>query len=157
MRDANKRQQALVLFGEGAGLVGFHVDHADDLVLGDQRNGQLGAHAGRGVDEVLLGCDVVDQHSFAALHGLSGNSLANLDADAVGHFGRMTDLEAYAQLLGFFVQQQDGENFVIDNLLQHLGHALQQSVQVERRVDRIGHLQQVGIESRSSGRLRAGR
>ncbi len=66
-RDAGgeQRQQALVLFGERSRLVGFDIDHADDFVLGDQRHGQLGAHARRGVDEVLLGRNVVDQHGFA--------------------------------------------------------------------------------------------
>ena len=143
-----QRQQPLVLFGEGAGLIGFDVDHADDFVLGDQRNGQLGAHAGRGVDEVLFGGDVVDQHGFAALHGLPGDALADLDADALGDLRRMADLEADAQLLRLLVQQQDGEDLVVDEPLQHLGHALQQRVQVERGVDRVGHLKQIGVKTR---------
>ena len=135
-----------MLFGERARLIGFHVDHADDFVFGDERHRQLGTHAGRGVDEVLLGGNVVDQHGFAALHRLSGDALPNLDADALGDLRRMPDLEAHAQLLRLFVQQQDGEDLVVDEPLQHLGHALQQSVQVERGVDRVGDLQQVGIE-----------
>ena len=38
-RDAGgeQRQQAFVLFVERTGLVGFHVDHADHFVLGDER------------------------------------------------------------------------------------------------------------------------
>ena len=108
---------------------------------------QLGTHAGRGVDEVLLRRNVVDQHGFAPQHGSSGDSLANLNADALGHLGRMTHLEADAQLVGFLVQQQDGKDFVVDNLLQHLGYALQQGIQVERGVDRVGHFEQVGIET----------
>ena len=47
----------------------------------------------------------------------------------------------------FLVQQQDGENLVVDDALQHLGHALQQRVQIERGVHRIGNLQQVAVES----------
>ncbi len=110
-----QRQQPLVLFGERARLVGFHIDHADDFVLGDQRHRQLGTNAGRGVDEVLLRRNVVDQHGFALLHRSSGYSLADLDADALGDLRRMTNLEANAQLLGLLVQQQDGEDFVVDD------------------------------------------
>ena len=146
-------QQALVFLGERARLCRFDVDDADDLVLGDQRHGQLGAHTRRGVDEVLLGRHVVDQHGLAALHGLSGNALSNLDADAFGDLGRMADLEADAQLLRLLVQQQDGKDFVVDDALQHLCHALQQGVQVQRPVYRVRHFQQVTIDGGGRGRL----
>ncbi len=106
-----------MLFGEGAGLGSFYVDYADDFVLGDERHGEFRANAGCRVDEVLFRGDVVDQYSFAALHGLASHALSDLDADAVGNFGGMPDLEAHAQLLGFFVEQENGENFVIDDLL----------------------------------------
>ena len=77
-----------------------------------------------------------------------GDALADFDADALGDLRRMSHLEADAQLLRLLVQQQDGEDFVVDEALQHLGHALQQSVQVERGVDRVRYLKQVGIERR---------
>ena len=44
MREAISVRQPLVLLGEVAGLSCFHINHADDLVLHDQRNGQLRAH-----------------------------------------------------------------------------------------------------------------
>ena len=111
------------------------------LFLAIRGSGQLGAHSRCGVDEVLLGRHVVDQHRLAALHRLPGNALPNLDADALRHLGRMADLETNAQLLRLLVQQQDGKNFVIDDPLQHLCHPLQQSVQIQRAVYRVGHLQ----------------
>ena len=135
-----------MFLGERARLCGFHVNDADHLVLGDQGSGQLGPHPRCGVDEVLLGGHIVDQHRLAALHGLSGNALPNLNADAFRHLGRMADLETDAQLLRLLVQQQDGKNFVIDDPLQHLCHALQQSVQIQRPVYRVRHLQQVTID-----------
>ena len=106
--------------------------HADHFVLGDQRHRQLGAHAGSGVDEVFLGGNVVHQQGFAPLHRLSRDALPDLDADALGDLGRMPDLEADAKLLLLVVQQQDGEDLVVDKALQHLCHTLQQGVQVQR-------------------------
>ena len=146
-----QRQQLLVFLGEGVGLGGFDVENADHLVLGDQRNGQFGMDAGRGVDEVLLRGHVVDQHGLAAQHGLAGDALADLDADALGDFGRMPHLEADAQLLRLFVEQQDGEDFVVDEALQHLGYALQQRVQVQRGIHRIGDFEQIPVECAAIG------
>ena len=60
----------------------------------------------------------------------------------------MPDLEADTQFLRLVVEQQDGEDFVVDEALQHLGHALQQGVQVQRGIDRIGHLEQVAVKGR---------
>jgi hypothetical protein len=150
-------EQALMFFAKRPRLTGFHIDDADNFVLGDQRRCQLRTRARRGVDEVLLRRNIVDQHGLAPQHCLPGDPLAHLDADALGNLGRMADLKSYAQLLGFLVQQQDGKDFIVDNLLQHLGHALQQSVQVERGVDRVGDLKQVRIERRMNRRLCDGR
>ncbi len=46
-------QQALMVVGEEAGISDCEVEHADDLVLDDQRDGELGAHGGVGVDVVV--------------------------------------------------------------------------------------------------------
>ena len=67
MREANSVSSRLCSSVKAPGCAGFNVDHADDLVLGDQRNRQFGTHAGRRVDEVLFGRDVVDQHRLAQL------------------------------------------------------------------------------------------
>ena len=117
-----------MLFGERTRLRGFDVEYSDDFILRNERHGKFGAHARSRVDEVLLGPDVVDQHSFATLYGLASDTLSDLDTDALSDFGRMAHLEAHAQLLCLFVEQQDGKNFVIDEALRHLGDALQQRV-----------------------------
>src|ERR1019366_958405 len=141
-----QRQQALVFLGERARLGGFHVNDADYLVLGDQGSGQLRSHAWRRVDEILLSRHIVDQNSLAALYSLSGNDLPNLNTDAFRYLGRMADLETDAQLLRLLVEQQNGKNFVIDDPLQHLCYALQQSVQIQSPVDRVSDFQQVPID-----------
>src|SRR5215469_16460687 len=141
-----QREQTLVLFGERARLRGFDVEYADDFVLRNERHGKLGAHVKSRVDEVLLGPDVVDQYCFAPLYSLTSNALSDLDADALGDFGRMAHLEAYAQLLCLFVEQQDGKNFVIDEALRHLRDTLQQRVQIKSGVHRIGNFQKVVVD-----------
>ena len=91
--------------------------------------------------------NVVHQHRLAQLRGLAGYAVAHLDVNPLGHIRRMSHLETDAQLLRLLVQQQDGEHLVIDDPLQHLGYALQQRVEVERGVDRIGNFQQVVVEA----------
>ena len=60
---------------------------------------------------------IVDQDCLAALHGLSGDALPDLDDDTLGDLGRMSDLKANAQLLRLFVEQQNGKDFVVDDAL----------------------------------------
>ena len=55
MREANSVSRRLCSSVNAPGCAGFDVDHADDFVLGDERHRQLGAHAGRGVDDVVFG------------------------------------------------------------------------------------------------------
>ena len=52
LRDARggQREQVQVLGAEVVGLLAFEVHDADQPVLGDQRNGQLGADVGIGGD-----------------------------------------------------------------------------------------------------------
>src|SRR5271165_411926 len=119
-----QRQQTFVLFRKGSRLIGFDVNHPDYFVLGDERHSQLGTDAGGCVDDIVFGTKVVDQHGLARLHRASGDALANFDADALRHLGSVPDLKPYAQLLCFLIQQQYGEDFIVDEPLQHLGHAL---------------------------------
>ena len=48
MRDAVSLKQTHVLGREVIRLLGLDIDHANHAILDDQRNGQLGAHAGIG-------------------------------------------------------------------------------------------------------------
>ena len=57
---------------------------------------------------------------------------------------RVADLEAHAQVVGAVVEQEDGEDAVVDDGAHQLGGAVEQGLQVERGVERVGQLHQVG-------------
>ena len=52
-------------------------------------------------------------------------------------FGGVADLEAHSQVVGAVVEQQDGEDAVIDDRAHQLRGALEQCLQVERGVQRV--------------------
>ena len=145
-----------MLFGEVAGLAGFNVNDADDAVFNDEGNRQFGAHI-RHVFYIQTGLgDIVDQEGFALLRRQAGNAFTHLDADALGHLRRVSDSEADAQLLGLFVQQQDGENFVINDAAHLLGGTLQERIEIERGVDHLGDLDQQVFDVQGRGSLGGG-
>ncbi len=76
------------------------------------------------------------------LGGLSGDSFAHLDARALGKLRRVAHLKAKAQFLSLFVQQKNGEDFIVDDFAHHLRDAAQSRIQVERRRQNIGNFQQ---------------
>src|SRR5208283_3222813 len=59
---SDQRQQAFVLFGEVTLFAGLEVNHADDTVFHDQRDGEFGVHIGQGVDEKIIFRSIGDQH-----------------------------------------------------------------------------------------------
>ena len=50
----------------------------------------------------------------------------------------MADLEAHAQVIGAIVEQQDGEDAVINNRAHQLGRLVHEGLEVTGRVQRIG-------------------
>ncbi len=109
------------------------------------------SHVGIGVDVVGGLGYVVYQYGLAPLRSLSYYSVAHADAHPF-RFRRVTDLEAHAQIVGAVVEQQDGEDAVIDDSARKVGGALEQRLQIERGVERIRELQEVieldGVDSR---------
>ena len=75
------------------------------------------------------------------MRGYASDSVTNLDANSVGNLSRMSRLKPDAKLLGFFVQQQDGEDFVIDDLADQFRHAPESGVEVKSGVDDISDLE----------------
>jgi hypothetical protein len=55
--------------------------------------------------------------------------------------------EAEAKFVGALIEQQDGEDLVVDDLAHQFGHALEQGVEIERGVHHVGHLEQEGIDA----------
>ena len=121
----------------------LQIEHADDSVLDDQRN----RHSERtsATSEMYSGAsDVIDQNGFAPLRRQSGYALANFDLHPLGDFARISHLKTDAQFLGFLIQQEDGEDLVVNDFAHQFRHAAQGGVQVERGVDHVRHLEQKG-------------
>ena len=134
-----------------ADLLAFEIHDADEAVLGDERNGQLGADVGVGVDVVFGGGDVVEQDGLAGERDLADDALAERER-ACARLRRVADLEAHAQIVGAVVEQEDGEDAVGDDGAHQLRGAVEQGLQVERGVERVGHVGEV----RKVGGLDAG-
>jgi hypothetical protein len=120
-------QQPEVLGREVIRLFGLDVDDADDAILDNQRNSQLGAHSRVGVDVILGLADIVDENGLALLSHLSHHSLTELDPHTLD-LRRVADLEAHAQIAGAVVEKQDGEDAVVDDGANQVGRALEQGL-----------------------------
>lgn len=139
-------EQALVFKGEVAHGFGLEVEDADDLVLDDERDGEFGADVGVGVDVVLGLGDVFDEEGFALEGGLAGDAVAKLDTDAFD-LGGVADLEAHSEVFGAVVDEEDGEDFVVDNGADQVGDAMHEGVEVERGVEGVGEfVEEVDLE-----------
>ena len=123
-------------------LLRLDIDDADHAILDDQRHCQLRADMRIDVDIVFRLADVVHQHGLARLCRLSDNPFAHADTHALS-LRRMADLEAHPQIVGAVVEQQNGEDAVIDDRAHKVGCALQQCLEVKRRVQRIGEPDEV--------------
>ena len=86
---------------------------------------------------MLGGGDVVQQDGLAGERHLADDAFADGNAHAL-HLGGVADLEAHAQLVGAVVEQKDGEDAVGDDGAHQLGGAVEQGLQVERGVERVG-------------------
>ena len=73
--------------------------------------------------------------------------------DPLCKFWRMTYLEAYTKILCFLIQQENGKYFVVKHFANEFRDTTQQCVEVERRVNDVGHLQQEGIHTGRSAWL----
>ena len=134
-------EQALMLMGEEGGGLGLDVDDADDLVFDDEGDGELGADAGVGVDVVLDkaggGADVFDEDGASMEGGLADDAAAELDAHALD-LGGVPGLEAHPELVGAVVDEQDGEDAVVDDGADEVGDAVHEGVEVEGGVEGVG-------------------
>ena len=76
MRDAGEREQVEVLGLEEVGLLALEIEHADEAILGDERNGEFGADVGIGGDVALDLGDVVDEHGLTREGNLADDTFA---------------------------------------------------------------------------------
>jgi len=139
-RDCHARggqfQQSLMLGGEESGMFGLEVDDADDAILDDQRHGEFRHDVGVRVDVVLNLGDVFDQNGRSLAGRLAHDSTTRLDAHPLD-LGRVSGLEAHAQITGAIIHQEDGEDAVVDDRAHQVGHAMHQRVEFERGVQGV--------------------
>src|SRR5260370_11448243 len=128
-----------MLEGEVGGGCGLEVDYADDLVLDEERDCEVGEDVGMGVDVVVSFGDVFDEEGFALQRGLADDAATKLDAHALDLAG-VTDLEAHAEVFGAVVEEEDGEDFVVDDGADEVGYAVHEGVEVEGGVEGVGEL-----------------
>ena len=139
-------EEALVFGGEVAECFGLEIEDADDLVLDDERDGEFGADVGVGVDVVVEPGDVFDEEGLALQRGLADDAAAEFDAHALD-LGGVADLEAHAEVFGAVVDEEDGEDFVVDDGADEVGDAVHEGVEVEGGVEGVGEVvEEVDLE-----------
>lgn len=74
---------------------------------------------------------------------LTDDALAEGNAGALG-LGRVADLEPHAELVGAVIEEKDSEDAVLNDGADELRGAIEEGLQVEGGVERIGHLREVG-------------
>ncbi len=124
-------------------VLAFQVHDADEAVLGDEGDGQLGAHVGIGGDVEVRGGDVVEEDGLAGERDLTHNTFADGNAGALD-LGRVADLEAHAQIVRALIKEKNGEDAIRDEGANELGCAGKKGLQVERGVERVGETHEVG-------------
>jgi len=130
-------EEAQVLEGEVGRGLGLEIENADNLVFDDQRDGQLGADVGVGIDVVFGLPDVFDEKGSSLEGCLAGDAAAKLDAHALDLRG-VADLEAHAEVLSAVVDEEDGEDLVVDDGADEVGYPMHEGVEVEGCVEGVG-------------------
>ena len=136
-------EQVEMLRTEVAGLFAFQVHDADEAVFGDERNSQLGADLGVDGYVVFGSQDVVDENGLAGEGDLADDALAHGQTDALS-LDLMANLKAHAQVVSAVVEQEDGEDAVMNNGSNKLRGAVEQGFQIERGVERVSQFHEIG-------------
>ena len=83
--------------------------------------------------------------------GLTDDAPPELDAQALD-LRRVAGLEAHPELLGAVVQQQNGEDAVVNDGAHQIGDAVHEGVEVERGVQGIGEaMQKIDLQGLEAG------
>ena len=134
-------EQALVLLSEVGGELGLQVDDADDAVLDDERDGELGENRRVGFDVVVDLFDVFDEDGAVLGGGLADDAAPGLDAHALDLWG-VACLETDTEVAGAVVDEEDGEDAVVDDGADEVGDAMHEGVKVEGGVERVGEAEE---------------
>ena len=134
----------LLLVREVIDLRALDIEHADHLVLEEQRHGHFGAHRIDGIDVARIRAHVGDANGLARGRGDPGDALADRNPPVVGHFTAVADGKTVGKRLRLLIQQHDAKYLVIDEPLDQRGGLRQHLVEVQRGVDLLADLGQRG-------------
>jgi hypothetical protein len=76
------------------------------------------------------------------LRGAAHNRLAHLNSQPAHRLLRVAGAESNAKLLRLFVEQQYGENLVVDGALHHRRNTHHELVEVERGIDLLADIEE---------------
>ncbi len=133
-------QQIDVLIGEVIRRIGLQVHHANNAILQNERHRQLRLHSGNRFNIRGVAANIVHQDGALFERSAAHNAFANLNAEIFNHVFRMARARANAKLLRFLVQQENGEDLIINDATHQLGNALHQFIEIERRGDLLADL-----------------
>ncbi len=124
-------------------LLALDVHDPDQPVLDNQRNRQLRTHAGIHLDILVRSGDVVEQYRLPSERHLPDHPLTHGNAQPLDMRG-VAYLEPDAQFMGAVVQQENGEDAVGNDGAYQFRCPAEQGFEVERGIQRIGKLHQIG-------------
>ena len=108
-----------------------------NAILHDQRNCQLGADVRVRLDVMFFFGYVVNSQAPPLQGSLAHDAAPHFEAGALD-LGGVAYLEAHPELLGAIVDQQDGEDSVVDDGPNQIRDPVHQGIEVERSIERIG-------------------
>ena len=142
-----EHQNFLLLRGEVIDLGTLDIDDANDLVLEDQRHGQLGANAIDGVDVARIGAHVANENGLAAGGGRSGDALPYGEAPGVQNLLAVAHRETVGEGLSALVEQHYREDLVIDQALDEGGRLGEDAVEIQGSVDLLADFGERGEDT----------
>ena len=86
--------------------------------------------------------NISNQNGFSLLSRHPGNALAQFYASFFRYIAGIAQAEADAQVLVFFVNQQNGKDLVIDDFTHQFCHSAQSGVEVKGGIYNVCHLKQ---------------
>ncbi len=93
--------------------------------------------SGLAADVVLCVPYILEQNGFAPLGGLPDDALAHADPQPLDLRG-VADLKTHAQIVGALIQEQDGEDLVVDHRSHQVRCAVHQGLQIEGGIQGVG-------------------
>src|ERR1700722_9735353 len=127
------RQHALVFRREGARLRAFKVEHADEAVLQEKRNDELGPRSDAGLATYITRIAEHVVHADGAPLGGCGSGQASVERQTQKRRNGIliTHSEHAFEQLARFVPQHHAKNMVVDNALDTLRDAAQQLLAIQ--------------------------